>query len=189
MESFWLSKSAYCNRESEGTPKSAQVKDPRFIPQGYISLYSSPWRGLQENQVMAFSAWKGSSVMAQDALFLSISKLSPLHLTDRHKVKKMGWHEGVQMLRNFQGAAEKIGRKVRQGERGIETHIQRGAQKRDRITKECLLWVFLGCTLHLCVFVHSGRRSDLRRQESFMRSCGKKNYKNCEQIPEVKGII
>lgn len=57
-------------------PNSAQVTDPSCTPQGYIPSYSFPWRGLQKNQVMVFSAWKRSSVMAQDALFLSIGKHS-----------------------------------------------------------------------------------------------------------------
>lgn len=57
-------------------PKSAQVTDPRRTPQGYIPSYSSPWRGLQKNQVMAFTAWKGSSIMALDAVsHLSVSVL------------------------------------------------------------------------------------------------------------------
>lgn len=72
----WASQSIV--KESQrAIPKSAQVTDPRCTPQGYIS-YSSPRRGLQKNQVMAFTARKGSSIMAQDALFLSISQRSPI---------------------------------------------------------------------------------------------------------------
>lgn len=151
MESFWLSKSAYCNRESEGTPKSAQVKDPRFIPQGYISLYSSPWRGLQENQVMAFSAWKGSSVVAQDALFLSISKLSPLHLTDRHKVKRWAGMRVFKCLEISRVLLKKLEGSWGRGKGYRDTHTERCTKKGQndkRMPSVGLSWVH---TAPLCI--------------------------------------
>lgn len=72
------------------------------------------------------------------------------------------------------GRCERTGRKERQWKRGTEMHTERDVHKKEpeRRQKKASSRVFLGGTLHLCVLVHSGRRSDLSRQESIMESSG-----------------
>lgn len=113
MEPLWLNKAAYLEGQPEGNAQICPGYHPRCKPSGHLPPASISQRsgegGKQMDQVMAFSAWKRSSVMAQDALFLSIGKSIPagFHhtLPVRLKVHEMG---GCEVSHTQDFSAERV---------------------------------------------------------------------------------
>lgn len=160
MQSLWLSKSAYFEGQLEGkSPNLPRLLIPGANLQATFPQHPSPWgeeEGKQMDQVMAFSAWKWSSVMAQDALFLSIGKRFPagFHYTlpewPKSQRDGLAWGHSNSRFQCLEVARECCERRQEEGggrERGTEmqkeTERCTGLGGGGRMTKKAFSWTFL----------------------------------------------